>query len=182
MEQQLSDWKIATGNLPYGVQNVLMDTLGLVKDEKIHLVYGSNYRQGKPCLFNAVSSMIMENRSEGDTGLPSTDFQFHQVVGAFDEVNRILREQGINESGYVSPLAAEILIRNFGTVKGEPDPETLTVAEESHGRYIEPSDEELAKDWLKSMEAPGPEEVKRLAEEGNDVARFANDYIFGQSN
>jgi len=32
MDATLNDWKVATGNLPYGVQRVFLDTLNLVKE------------------------------------------------------------------------------------------------------------------------------------------------------
>lgn len=175
MDQLLKEWNIATSNLPYGVQRVFLDTLNLVKEEKIHLVHGADYRDGKPCLVNAVGAMLTTG---GGNGIPSE--YFGHVVGMFDRLNSAFLSQGVNEDGYVSPLAAEIMIRNFGALKPEPDPETLTVAEESHGAYVEPSDEEFARDFMEGMKAPAPEDIERLANEGNDVARFAHDYISGQ--
>ena len=174
MDATLKDWNTATGNLPWGVQRVFLDALNSVKDEKIHLVWGRDYRNGKPCLVNAVASMLTTG---GGHGIPSD--KFGPVVQAFDGINAELRRQGVNTDGYVSPLAAEILIRNFGDLKPEPDIDTSTVGELSHGAYIEPSDEEMAQDWLNSMTAPGPEELETL-KESSDVARFAADYISRQ--
>lgn len=171
MEQMLKEWNTATGNLPYGVQRVFMDTLNLVKEEKVHLVWGSDYRDGKPCLVNAVASMLTTG---GGKGIPMQ--RFGEVVGKFDSINYELKRQGVNTDGYVSPLAAEILIRNFGELKPEPDP-SIPTAELSHGAYIEPTDEEMAQDLLNAMTAPGPEAVKQMADEGNDVAKFADEYI-----
>jgi hypothetical protein len=175
MDATLKDWNTATSNLPWGVQRVFMETLEAVKDEKIHLVWGRDYRDGKPCLVNAVASMLTTG---GGHGVPMD--KFRDVVAAFDSLNYQLRHQGVNADGYVSPLAAEILIRNFGELKPEPDIDTSTVGELSHGAYIEPTDEEMAQDFLNAMTAPAPEEIQRLAEEGNDVARFAADYISRQ--
>ena len=175
MDATLKDWNTATGNLPWGVQRVFMQTLEAVKDESIHLVWGSDYRDGKPCLVNAVASMLT---TSGGHGVPMN--KFRDVVTAFDSLNHQLRQQGVNKDGYVSSLAAEILIRNFGELKPEPDIDTSTVGELSHGAYIEPTDEEMAQDFLNAMTAPAPEEIQRLAEEGNDVARFAADYISRQ--
>lgn len=172
MDTALKDWNKATGDLPYGVQRVFLDTLNLVKDEKLHLVWGQDYRDGKPCLVNAVATMLTTG---GGHGVPVTHFA--GVVGAFDAINRELRKQNINTNGYVSSLAAEILIRNFGELKPVPDPATLTVAEASHGAYVEPSDEEIAADFLAAMQAPAPDVVKQMAEEGNQVAKFADEYI-----
>jgi len=105
---------------------------------------------------------------------------FGDVVAAFDSLNYTFKNQDVNKDGYVSPLAAEILIRNFGDLKPEPDIDTSTVGELSNGAYIEPTDEEMAQDLLNAMTAPAPQEIQRLAEEGNDVAKFAADYIARQ--
>lgn len=172
MDATLKDWNTATANLPWGVQRVFLDALNSVKDEQIHMVWGRDYRDGKPCLVNAVASMLT---TSGGHGIPLN--KFGPVVSAFDSLNFQLRQQGVNTDAYVSPLAAEILIRNFGDLKPEPDVDTTTVGELSNGAYIERSDEELAQDWLNSMQAPSRNEIKQLANEGNDVARFAADYI-----
>lgn len=175
MDATLKDWNTATANLPWGVQRVFLSTLESVKDEQIHLVWGKDYRDGKPCLVNAVASMLTTG---GGHGIPMD--KFRDVVTAFDSLNSQLRKQGVNTDGYVSSLAAEILIRNFGELKPEPEVDTSTVGELSNGAYIESTDEEMAQDFLNAMTAPGPEAVKQMAEEGNDVARFAADYIARQ--
>lgn len=166
----LSKWSTATGNLKWGVQRVFLETLHAVKDNDTHLVWGADYRDGKPCLVNAVASMLT---TSGGHGIPMA--KFNEVVSLFDTINQELRKDGVNTDGYVSPLAAEILIRNFGELKPEPAPETLV--EMSHGAvYVEPTDEELAQDWLNSMTAPGPEALTEMAKD-NPVAQFAKDYI-----
>lgn len=174
MDQLLKEWNVATGNLPYGVQRVFLETLTEVKDEHVHLVWGADYRESKPCLVNAVANMLGATGGKGGHGIPTQ--KFPEVVRAFDAVNYELRNQGVNTNGYVSSLAAEILIRNFGTLKPEPDPEYL-VSELSHGRYIEPTDEEMARDWFNAMKAPELDDIKKAADAGSDIARFAAEYI-----
>lgn len=171
MDKALKDWNTATGNLPYGVQRVFLDTLNLVKDEKIHLVWGADYRDSKPCLVNAVASMLTTG---GGHGIPMR--HYGKVVSQFDQINAELRTKGINTDGYVSPLAAEILIRNFGELKPEPEVDT-SVVEMSNGAYVEPSDEEVMQDWLNSMKAPSKEEIDERAAANDNLARFAKDYI-----
>jgi hypothetical protein len=164
----LSNWGTATGNLSWGVQRVFLETLHAVKDGDIHLVHGSDYRDGKPCLVNAVASMLTTG---GGAGIPSA--HFGPVVSLFDQINDALLREGVNTDGYVSPLAAEILIRNFGPLKPEPAPETLAAI--SHGaNYVEPSDEELASDWLKAMEAPSREELETATD---PISQFAKEYL-----
>jgi len=172
-EQLLKDWNVATGNLSWGVQRVFLETLYSVKDHDVHLVHGADYRDGKPCLVNAVASMLTTS-SNGVSPLR----EFPKVVGLFDQINKQLQAEGVNsDDGFVSPLAAEILIRNFGNLKPEPDIDT-SVVEASHGAvYIEPTDEEFAKDWLDSMKSPAPCDI--TANDEAEIERLASIRSFG---
>ena len=170
MEQSLLDgWRKATGDLPWGVQRAFVDALTLVKDEKIHLVHGANYRDGKPCLVNAVAQMVTKK----DSGVSPTEFA-PSVVRLFDRINSALEDDGVNDAagehaGYVSSLAAEILLRNFGPLKTVEAAEQAPPVKEEKP-YVERSDEDLAREWLASMNAPAPEAVDDLATIGDPVA------------
>lgn len=168
LESALAEWKSATTELPWGVQRVLLETLETVKDGDVHLVHGSNYRDGKPCLINAVAVMVSKNAVSPMTFAP-------EVVANFDRINQYLREKGINDdSGYVSPLAAEILIRNFGALKPVPEDAPKT---ETGMVYIEKSDADFEA-WIDAMTAPGPEELD--SPPVDPIDEFNKSYIKGE--
>ncbi len=144
-------WTKATGDLLPGQQAVFMDVLNLVSEGKAHLVYGADYRNGKPCLVNAVGQMLSTG---GGQDIPSREFG--PLVSEFDSLNSQLLAAGINTDGYVSPLAADILLRTFGDLK-EMDLTPPEVKEEPAKPYVEPSDEELMQSWLSAMAAPAPD-------------------------
>lgn len=146
-------WNKATGDLLPGQQAVFLDVLNLVSEGKAHLVWGADYRDGKPCLVNAVGQMLS---TSGGHGIPMQ--QFGDVVSEFDRLNARMHEQGINENGYVSPLAADILIRNFGEIKPMVVTEETEVVEPVKP-YVEPTDEQFMSAWLDAMKAPAPSEV-----------------------
>lgn len=162
----LANWTTATADLNWGVQRVFYETLEACKDEKTHLVYGADYRDGKPCLLNTVAPMLTHSSS----GITPSNFA-PEVVRYFDQVNAFLADTGVNDtSGYVSPLAAEVLLRNFGELK--PSEITVdTTPDSSHEVYIEPSDLDLARDLLEAMSAPAPGDVAELAEDGDAIAQ-----------
>ena len=160
MSIDFSPWTRATAGLLPGQQAVFLDFLNLVAEGKAHLVHGANYRDGKPCLVNGTAQML-------STTAVSPTAKFPEVVMAFDAVCAEMQKAGLSEGqeGYVSPLMAEFLVRNFGEVK----PMDLTdaghlaalgevVNAPENAPYIEPSDAEMQQ-FLKAMEAPAPEVV-----------------------
>lgn len=166
-----SSWTEATGQLKPGQQAVFLDFLNLVKDGQAHLVYGADYRDGKPCLVNGVATMLAHSSVS-----PMQEFPF--VVSAFDNLCARMEVEGLCEEGlkgYVSPLMAEFLIRNFGEVKAieltEPDP----VAEAESGPYIEPSDAAMEA-FLSAMVAPSPEAIAD-ADNKSDEAEYARSFV-----
>jgi hypothetical protein len=151
-----SSWTNATGNLDWGIQRVLKETLGLVAEGKSHLAHGTNVGviDGRtvPCLINAVAQMI---QADGNVQPASW---FPEVVGAFDSINRSLVTAGVNVvHNIVSPLAAEVLIANFGPLKPVPTEDDFLKAAAAEVKqyattqvYVEPSDAEFA-DYLAQM-------------------------------
>lgn len=148
LTKALSDWKFATGNLPWGVQSLTYDTLVLAANEKVSLVFNKDVHQGTPCLFNAIRNMT--------TQLGSSPSEYaRDVVAAFDTVNTLLRGLDVNKEDYkVSPIAAEILVHNFGQrkIQTEEDKQRYAMELASFAAnctpYIEPTDEEVMADWL----------------------------------
>lgn len=172
MTIDFSAWTKATGDLLPGQQRVFLDVLNLVSEGKAHLVHGADYRNGKPCLVNAVGQMLSTG---GGAGIPSREFS--EVVCQFDILNGRMLEEGINVDGYVAPLAADFLIRNFGELK----PMTLTKPDEGQVApkyddppYIEPDDATLAASWLSAMAAPAPQEV---AQRTDDEAEYVRSHV-----
>lgn len=140
-------WTAATGTLDWGTQRVMKDTLALVSEGKIELVHGVDSLGGKPCLVNAVAAMIAHDVSQ-----VSPANWYPSVVDAFDRINAQLVGNGVNRTdGFVSPLAAEVLLANFAPLKPVP---TEAEAAEAAGAimaasmvYVEPTDEEVAAAW-----------------------------------
>lgn len=169
-----TNWTKATGDLLPGQQAVFLDVLNLVSEGKAHLVYGADYRDGKPCLVNAVGAMLT---TSGGQGVPTQ--YFPAVVCEFDRLNGEFYGAGINTDGFVSPLAADILIRNFGEVKEmiveTPDP----VSVEATPVYVEPSDTELMQSWLAAMQAPAPEALNERDDAEAEYVRAHVDFPNG---
>jgi hypothetical protein len=174
MDSMLREWRNATAGLEWGAQRVLHNTLDAVAKDGVHLVHGSDYRDGKPCLINAAGQMLA---SGGGHGIPSS--YFGPIVGLFDRINAALVEKGVNDdTGYVSPLAAEILLRHFATLKPIPDEASLAGADvDAITPYVEPSDSEIAESWVNAMKAPAPSELDEPAV--NPVDGFNKDFIKG---
>jgi hypothetical protein len=144
-------WTAATAELPWGVQHVMYQTLEAVKDEQIKLAYSMNYNGPTPCLVNAVANMT---QAGGGHGVPYANFE--ELVRAFDNVNRALEASGINNGdGLVSPLAAEVLLRAFATLKTKPIAKAVDEALQpvafEHSVIRERTDEELTRDWLNAL-------------------------------
>jgi hypothetical protein len=146
-----------------------MDVLNLVSEGKTHLVWGADYRDGKPCLVNAVGQMLS---TSGGHGIPM--LAFRDVVSEFDRLNGLMFEAGINKDGYVSPLAADFLIRNFGEVK--PMVVEEVTAEVKETPYVEPSDKDLMESWLSAMQAPAPEDIAAAPSPENEYVRAHVDF------
>lgn len=157
----LTQWTGATAELSWGVAKVFRDALTLVADEKVTLVYGADYLNGRPCLVNSVGQML---QTGGGRGIPS--HQFGPVVSLFDQINGALEIDGVNTTDRtVSPLAAEILLRHFAPEKEQTMESKVqqAMSAEAFGQnvYTEPTDEDVARDWLNSLQA------KQECEEAN---------------
>lgn len=150
-------WTQATAALPWGVQRVFHDVFDLAQQGKTTLIYGSDYRDGKPCLVNTVGSML---KVGGGHGIPTQ--HFGEVVSLFDQINRVLQNVDVNTTpGYVSPLAADILLHHFAPLKEKPaDTNTPKATSGAHERYIEPTDEEIARDLVNMFLTDAPCEIK----------------------
>lgn len=136
----LNSWEKATADAKYGVQRVFHDVFTLAAESKTTLIYGADYRDGKPCLVNTVGTMLTTG---GGLGIPSN--HFGEIVSLFDQINRELENQSVNTNpGYVSPLAAEIFLRHFAPLKDAPTTTNEVPVAPSNLPYIEPSDEEMA--------------------------------------
>jgi hypothetical protein len=93
----------------------------------------------------------------GGNGIPSQ--YFGALVGEFDRLNREFYSEGVNtDVSYLSPLAADILLQNFGTLKPQPvpteapEPTTIDEALPGHREIIpEASDEDFAASWLAAI-------------------------------
>lgn len=163
-KQQLRiEWNKATGDLPYGVQKVFKDVLTLVaEDKKKDLVYGMDYGDGGACLVNSASNMLTAHANEnegGGHGIPTA--HFGEVVRLFDRINSLLKQEGVNTTSKVSPLAADILLRWFGPEKQPPAVEDIEEAKAKafadNIPYTEPSDEEMQADFLAALTNPDRE-------------------------
>jgi hypothetical protein len=154
LTEDLKSWTEATANLPWGVQGLCHDALTLAAADKVTLVHGANYYDGRPCLFNAIRQMTQQlNQSPASFA--------SDVVSAFDNVNAHLKRAKVNvDSNKVSPLAAEVLLHHFAPLKGAPtadEVERMNLERESFMRnctpYIEPTDEEVMAQWLLAIES-----------------------------
>ena len=144
----LNRWRDATGAAPWGVQRAFKTVLEAVKDNGTHLVYGRDYSDKFPCLVNTVGPMLQVG---GGRGIPSA--HFGNIVSAFDALNTELHRMGVNDSEtLVSPLAAEIMLRHYGSLNPEPELPQETLP------YTEPTDEDLMASWLAANEADAAKE------------------------
>jgi hypothetical protein len=157
-------WEIATSKLPWGVHRVFKEAFNLVANEQIKMVWGADVRDGSPCLVNSVHSMLSDK-----TLSPSSAFP--EVVSLFDQINRELRADGINSDSLVSPMAAEILLRWFAPEPPKPtvDPAVFSSPVDiKDGNFTaitpEPSDEQLANDWLNMLKVEAAREDFKICE------------------
>jgi hypothetical protein len=157
-----SAWTKATGDLQWGVQRALYETLGAVAQDGVKLVYGTDSYDGSPCLINAVANMLAL-----DVNAVSPASWFPSVVAEFDRINKDLWVRGVNPETYmVSETAAEILMANFGPLKPVPTEEEFKAAAAEHlaaveanRPYVEPSDAEFADMLAASDNVPSPTDV-----------------------
>lgn len=158
MTIDFSAWTKATTDLPWGAQSVFMSTLEAVRDGQVRLAHSADYSSsGVPCLVNATATMLSYTKGEGGNNIPIRNFR--EMVIAFDNVNYRLYIEGVNTTpGEVSPLAAEVLIKNFGPMKDKPFDNHVkeafaNVAFEEHV-YIEPTDDDIMRDFVNSIALP----------------------------
>ena len=109
--ESLDMWKTATANAKWGVQQAIKTSLELVADEQIKICWGQDDYNGAPCLINSINQMLSHNADHSPSG------KYPNIVRAFDLVNADI---GINKDFFVSPIAAEILLRNMGEMKPVP--------------------------------------------------------------
>ena len=155
------NWTMATANVPYGVQQVLHSSLELVAEEKLTMTYGADFgSDGSPCLINSAGKML--KATGGQTGYSLPSVHFHDVVRAFDDINRELYNRNVNTDNHLSPLAAEILLANFAPLKDKPIEaavdEATHVEAFANASYREPSDEDMAREWLTALTTEAPTE------------------------
>lgn len=177
LKENLAEWQVATTALPRGVKRVLYDVLDLTAAEKMNnLIYGSDYSGSGTCLINAAGPLLTTG---GGKGVPVTHYR--RVVYLYDAINRQLFDLNVNTKyGYVSPLAAEILLQHFADMADVPDviiPENELVTADSP--YVEPSDEEMYTNWLTAIASEAPSEASNASEasepsENNDQSESAS--------
>lgn len=158
-----SAWNKATSDLDWGAQNVIHTALELASEGKSSIVYGADYSGGGACLVNTVGQMLAVG---GGSGIPS--HHFGDMVSQFDRLNREFFSRGINtDSTRMSPLAAEILLHNFGTLKDQPLPSEPKMVPTNNREIIpEISDEDLAANWLSaiSTDAVPEDEIREVVD------------------
>lgn len=163
-------WTKATAKAKYGVQRVFHDVFTLASEGKTTLIYGSDYRDGKPCLVNTVGTMLTTG---GGLGVPSTNFK--EIVSLFDQINRVLEVKGVNDQpGYVSPLAADVFLRYFAPLKDGPVPVENEPITTNDTIYIEPSDEEMAQAIADMFMVDAPCEIEVNE---HDISNYSVDAI-----
>jgi len=115
LSYQIESWNTVTGLLPWGVQRVLKDALQLVADEKITMCHGVDSYAGSPCLVNAINPLISNHAVNPAKAYP-------MLVSVFDLFNTEFNKQvPTNDPWLVSPIAAETLVRNFGSLQPKPE-------------------------------------------------------------
>lgn len=159
MDHLKNAWQIATSNVDWGVQKAFVDVLTLAKDNQVTLVYGADYKDKGACLVNQAGPILMTG---GGHGVPSR--HYGEVVALFDRINREFAGNGVNETpGYVSPLAAEILLQWFAPLKPEPKhkkhSKVFYTPDQGIKEYIEATDEEIYEDLMKSFSEEAIEEA-----------------------
>jgi len=174
LDQLLSDWTDATGNLQWGVQRAFYAVFEAVRDQDTKLVYGADYLKGFPCLVNSVGTMLSTG---GGHGVPSSNYG--TVVMLFDRINRILRDQEVNvEHGLVSPLAADVFIQHFAPLKDIPVVPSHTDTSETVNPWIsteETSDVVIEQALNEMFLTPAPVEPDWIASNVTSSQETAQD-------
>jgi len=162
----LQKWTYTTGNLDWGKQRTLHDTLTMVSEGKVKVVFGQDDFSGSPCLINAVGCMVKSENQSPSENEPA-------LVGLFDRIcAEIFVPAGIIEQHpFLSGLAADILLKNFAPLKPVPEASSIPIT----AKYKEPKDREMQADFEKMLDTPAPDagsEVKYLTvEETDEVLR-----------
>lgn len=157
LNEALNRWNISTGKLEWGVQRVFLETLKSVASEDIRLAWGADYLGSQaPCLVNACSVMLKDLDGEGGYSKPL--FTFRDVVASYDEINSLFNPERSN--GLVNPLTAEVLVRNFGTLKEKPFDthvnEAMALVAFEEGIQIPSTYEDLAREWFNNTVITNP--------------------------
>lgn len=126
----MSDWRKAIQEQPWGVQHAIKTSLEVVQSGDIKMCFNADDFNGAPCLINSINMMLSQDSSKS----PSRDYP--NVVRAFDNANQLFFNKGVNKDQLVSPLGAEILLKNMGPMKEQPS-----------DTVVMPTGEELA-EWL----------------------------------
>ena len=160
----LNEWTNAIEGLDWGIQRVLFDALQLVASDDIKMTYAADVMDGTPCLLNAVSAITVQSAHQTPGSFAPN------VVNAFDSVNRELFTVGVNEDAHrVSPLAAEVLLRHFGPLKDAPADTTPVDNRDAVTQFIEPTDKQMAEEWIMAQTITPPSDVVQLDEDGEPI-------------
>lgn len=115
MSAAINLWTNTTEMLPSVKQRTIQDTLLLVQQGDIKIVYGIDQLDGRPCLINAIGAMVKDVNES-----PISNEQ--GLVTAFDAACRYLFNMGMgDEPNIVTPLMAEVLVRHFGKLQDQPE-------------------------------------------------------------
>lgn len=110
MTNNAQHWGNVTGGLAPVLQRTLQDVLSLVQSGDTKIVFGVNEMDGRPCLINAIGAMIQEYSGSPCGTQPG-------LVAVFDSY---CRELSGENHGFVTPIMAEALVRDFGKLKEIP--------------------------------------------------------------
>lgn len=166
-----SNWNKVTSELGWGVQRAFHDALSAVAENGTKMAYGADVSNGFPCLVNTVQPMLATSYG------PMKNYG--SVVREFDSINAYFERCGVNEGVFVSPLAADFMIRNFGDLKEAPTAEMIAEAlMEKQPMIYQPevSDEEFMQHLITMGTAPNVDEDTSI--DVGEAQRLA-DRIFG---
>jgi hypothetical protein len=105
---------------------------------------------------------------------------FPEVVGTFDRINSDLGKEGINDNRpYLSPMAAEILLRWMAPAPPKPVEQAVNEATQDTafelGAYREPTDADVARDWLNMLKVEAAQEDFRPCGDKAEAEAFLNE-------
>lgn len=107
-------WQSAVSAAPWGIQQGIKSTLELAATEDIKICYGADSKSGSPCLINALNPMISDDQISPAGKYPA-------IVRAFDTLNGEFFSTHLNGGSIMSPLVAEVLLRNLPPLKDVPE-------------------------------------------------------------